>query len=90
VHCAIEAIMERRNLGQPGRDNQYAVGSEHDPIPGPVLAWQREVHVPGIYDLVVDTSSTSAEHCADAIRQRLLGEDTGPTAFEQLANLAPN
>jgi chloramphenicol 3-O phosphotransferase len=90
VHCAIEAIMERRNLGQPGRDNQYAVGSEHDPIPGPVLAWQREVHVPGIYDLVVDTSSTSAEHCALAIRQRLLGEDTGPTAFEQLANLAPN
>jgi len=86
VHCSIEAIMERRNQGQPGRDSQYAVGSLQDPVPAPVLAWQREVHVPGIYDLVVDTSSTSAERCADAIRTRLLLEGAGPTAFEQLAS----
>jgi chloramphenicol 3-O phosphotransferase len=87
VHCAIETIMERRNQGQSGRDNQYAVGSAHDPVPKPVLAWQQEVHVPGIYDLEVDTSSTSAEHCAAAIRQRLLEEHAGPSAFERLASL---
>jgi chloramphenicol 3-O phosphotransferase len=42
------------------------------------------VHVPGIYDLEVDTSLMSPEECADAIRG-LLVDTTSPTAFERLA-----
>jgi chloramphenicol 3-O phosphotransferase len=44
-------------------------------------------HVPGIYDLEVDTSLLSAQACADVIRQRL---DNGPppSAFQRLAAIA--
>jgi hypothetical protein len=31
--------------------------------------WQQAVHVPGIYDLEVDTSVLSPEQCADVIHQ---------------------
>jgi len=46
--------------------------------------WQQAVHVPGIYDLEVDTSVLSAEECAVVIRQHL---DNGPppAAFQRLA-----
>jgi chloramphenicol 3-O phosphotransferase len=79
VRCPIEVIMQRR------RDTGWAPGSSADaPIPPPVLLWQKEVHIPGIYDLQIDTSVLSPEACAAAIRRRL---DNGPpaTAFEQLA-----
>ena len=76
--------LERRNAGQAGREGEYATGSTAEPIPPPVRLWQREVHVPGIYDLEVDTSLLSAEECAELIRRRL--EDGPPaSAFRQLA-----
>ena len=89
VRCSIDKIMERRNQGQPGRENDYVRGSADEPVPQPVAAWQREVHAPGIYDLEVDTSSVSPEECAAAIRQRL---DAGVSsdAFRRLATLAPD
>ena len=71
VRCPIHEIMERRNRGQAGREGEYAAGSAGEPIPSPVTAWQREVHLPGIYDLEVDTSALTPEECADAIRRRL-------------------
>jgi chloramphenicol 3-O phosphotransferase len=71
VRCPIEVIMERRNAGQGGREGRYAAGSSEDPIPAPVQRWQDAVHVPGIYDVEVDTSVMSAEECAGAIRRRL-------------------
>jgi chloramphenicol 3-O phosphotransferase len=40
-------------------------------VPVPVRLWQEAVHVPGIYDLEVDTSALSPADCADLIRQRL-------------------
>jgi chloramphenicol 3-O phosphotransferase len=84
VGCPIEVVMERRNAGQPGREGQYAIGSEAEPIPRPVRRWQREVHIPGIYDLEVDTSLLTPEECAEAIRRRL--EDGPPaSAFRRLA-----
>ena len=84
VRCPIEVIMARRNAGQAGREGQYVTGSADDPVPAPVLRWQREVHIPGVYDLEVDTSLLTPEQCAAAIRRRL---DKGPppTAFHQLA-----
>jgi chloramphenicol 3-O phosphotransferase len=56
-------------------------------IPHSIQLWQREVHIPGIYDLEVDTSVLNPEACAAAIRQQL---DHGPvpTAFQRLAALA--
>jgi chloramphenicol 3-O phosphotransferase len=84
VRCPIEVIMERRNAGQAGREGTYLTGSVDDPIPLPVRLWQREVHIPGIYDLEVDTSLLSPAECAVAIRRRI---EEGPpgTAFQQVA-----
>jgi chloramphenicol 3-O phosphotransferase len=84
VRCPIEVIMERRNAGQPGRRGAYVTGSPDEPIPAPVRRWQREVHVPGTYDLEVDTSLLSPAECAGLIRRRL-AEGPPPTAFRQLA-----
>jgi chloramphenicol 3-O phosphotransferase len=79
VRCPIGTIMERR------RDTGWKVGgAADDPIPRPVLLWQKEVHTPGTYDLEVDTSVLSPEECAAAIR-RHLDEGPPPSAFRQLA-----
>jgi chloramphenicol 3-O phosphotransferase len=88
VRCPIEVVMARRNAGQPGREHDYATGSDAEPVPAPVLRWQDAVHVPGIYDLEVDTSTHSPDECAAAIGRRL---DAGPgTAFAQLARTDAN
>lgn len=78
VHCPIEVIMQRRNASPAGT---YATGSVGDPPP-PVRRWQEQVHVPGIYDLEIDTSVLSPTECAEAI-QRRLAEGRG-TAFDSL------
>jgi chloramphenicol 3-O phosphotransferase len=64
VHCPIEVIMARRNA-----DPQFYVGG--DGVPEPVQRWQDAVHVPGIYDLEVDTGAMNPEQCAEAIEQAL-------------------
>jgi chloramphenicol 3-O phosphotransferase len=85
VRCPIAAIMERRRRGQPGRENDYLSAPEDEPVPAAVLAWQREVHIPGIYDMEVDTSVMSPLECAQAIRRRLDGGLGDATAIRQLA-----
>ncbi|MDZ8026046.1 MAG: chloramphenicol phosphotransferase CPT family protein [Nostoc sp. SerVER01] len=78
VRCPIEIIMERR------QNTGWNVGSTADsPVPGPVELWQREVHIPGIYDLEVDTSLLSPGACAEVIRQQL-ANNPAPSAFQQL------
>ena len=84
VRCPIEVIMERRLVSQPGREGHYLVGTPDEPIPAPVQRWQDEVHIPGIYDLEVDTSLLTPQQCAAAIRKRL-EDGPPPTAFHQLA-----
>ena len=84
VRCPIATIMQRRNAGQPGREGGYVTGTADDPIPEPVRRWQAAVHVPGIYDLELDTSTLTPEECANTIRRRL-AEGPPPTAFAQLA-----
>ena len=77
VRCPLDIIMERR------RTTGWHTGSSAA-VPAPVRLWQQQVHVPGIYDLEVDTSVCSPQACAAAIRHRL---DNGPspTAFQRLA-----
>ena len=81
VLCAVEVIMERRRQAGAGR---YVVGSASEPVPEPVLRWQREVHAHWAYDLEVDTAVASPQECALAIRGRL---EHGPPgeAFARLA-----
>lgn len=78
VRCPLEVIMERR------RNTWGGGGSAGDPVPRPVRLWQREVHIPGIYDLEVDTSLLSPEACAEVIRRRL-EDGPPPSAFQRLA-----
>jgi chloramphenicol 3-O phosphotransferase len=75
VRCPLQVIMERRR--QSGM--LPAEGVE------PVERWQRAVHVPGIYDLELDTSALSPAECAAAIADRLAGGPP-PAAFRQLAS----
>ena len=83
VRCPIEEIMRRRAIGQAGREGDYVRVEADDPVPDAVLRWQREVHVPGIYDLEVDTSVDSPTGCVDRI-EAVLHDGSGPTAFTQL------
>ena len=82
VRCPVGTIMERRRA-----TGWELGGAADDPVPRPVLLWQREVHTPGIYDLEVDTSALGPRECAAAIRQRL---DHGPppSAFRRIAATA--
>jgi chloramphenicol 3-O phosphotransferase len=80
VHCPLEVIMERRQATWHTDNN--ADGS----IPQAVLLWQQAVHMPGIYDLEVDTSVRSSEECAALIHQRLT-DGRPPSAFQQLATI---
>ncbi len=81
VRCPLNTIMARRNADP--QNGFYASGHE---TPPPVLRWQAAVHVPGIYDLNVDTATTSPEQCA-AMIAAALAEPPILSAFEQLAGL---
>ncbi len=84
VRCPIEVVMARRNAGEAEREGAYATGTDAEPVPAAVALWQRAVHIPGIYDLQVDTSLLTPEECADAIERRLR-DGAAPSAFELLA-----
>lgn len=87
VRCPLEVIMERR------RNTWGNAGESADaPVPLPVRLWQREVHIPGLYDLEVDTSLLSPGECAEVIRKRLAdgpapSESPAPSAFQRLATM---
>ena len=49
----------------------YVTSEPDGGVPDVVFRWERAVHDPGIYDLEVDTSTTSAEACAAAILRRV-------------------
>ena len=77
ISCPIEVIMERRNADPQG--GFYAGGTE---VPEPVRRWQEAVHVPGVYDLELDTGKMSPADCVAAIASALNGPRT---AFARLA-----
>src|SRR5215213_9456805 len=77
VRCPLAVIMERRQATWGGLP---ADGT----VPAPVRLWQEAVHVPGIYDLEVDTAALSPAACAEVIRRRL-DQGPPPAAFPRLA-----
>ena len=83
VHCPIETIMARRNADPQG--GRYVGG---DTVPEPVRRWQEAVHVPGIYDLEVDTGHMSPADCVAAIAA-LLAAPPVERAFTRLAAMNP-
>lgn len=78
VRCPIEVIMQRR------RATGWSNPTPGDDVPAPVVRWQTAVHIPGIYDLEVDTSLLSPQACAAVIRQRL-EHGPPPMAFQRLS-----
>jgi chloramphenicol 3-O phosphotransferase len=86
VDCPLDEIMARRRAGQPGREGQYLTGSEVEPVPAPVARWQEAVHVPGLYDLRVDTSTLDPDQ-AVALIQAALANPPSPTALARIAKL---
>ena len=76
VRCPLDIVMQRRTATWGERP----AAAEH------VALFQHAVHVPGIYDLEVDTSVLSPEACAEEIRRRLHA-GTPNTAFARLAEL---
>ncbi|MCH8978761.1 MAG: chloramphenicol phosphotransferase [Armatimonadetes bacterium] len=82
VRCPIEVVMERRR--NTWRDDESPAGST---VPDAVHRWQDEVHVPGIYDLEVDTSLLSPGECAEVIRRHLV-DGPAPSAFRRLATMS--
>ena len=81
VRCPLDTIMERRRAAGAER---YAIAAEDEPVPAPVLRWQREVHGAWSYDLELDTSRLTPVQCAAAIAERL-GNRSSASAFATLA-----
>ncbi|MBB3288499.1 MULTISPECIES: chloramphenicol phosphotransferase [Rhizobium] len=86
VRCPLDVVMQRRLAEGPERQGTYVAVGADMPIPAPVIAWQEQVHLPGIYDLEVDTSMSSPKACAEQIRQLLARDLPHPTAFEKIAS----
>src|SRR5205085_3397815 len=78
VRCPLEVIMERRRAS-----GMVPEGALEDGVPAPVRLWQERVHVPGVYDLEVDTEAISAVECVEAI-EAMVAEGR-PEAFRRLA-----
>ncbi len=70
VRCSLE-VVNAREAGRPGR------------FPGTATSHFDRIHEACVYDLEVDTSSTSPLECARIIAARL-ETDHSPTAFERL------
>lgn len=78
VHCAT-AVFEARL-----RATWYVDYADDQPLPEPVYRWQQAVHMPGIYDLEVDSGQLSPAECAGVIARRL-ADGPSPSAFQHLA-----
>ncbi len=80
LRCPLDVIMQRRitTWGRGYNDD----GS----VPDPILRWQRDAHVPGIYDLEIDSSVTTPEESAELIRGHLMKRQPA-LAVELLAAL---
>lgn len=76
VRCPVDIILERRRA---------TWGPDHaEPRMDAILRFQEAVHVPGIYDLELDTSTLTPLDAARRIQDRLRAGPPG-SAFPQLA-----
>jgi chloramphenicol 3-O phosphotransferase len=83
VRCSLEATMARRDADPRGGGGRYATSEPDGSVPPVVVRWERAVHHPGLYDLEVDTSTSTPGACAAAILRRV--RQGPPVAFATLA-----
>lgn len=78
VRCPVVVLIDRR------RKCGWDAGLSESEVVARVEVWNEAAHVPGVYDLEVDTSTMSPGDCALAIRWRL---ESGmpPAALQSLA-----
>ena len=79
IKCPIGEIMKRR------AETSYLSYAEDGTVPAPVLRWQEAVHIPGIYDMEIDTSTGSPADLARKINIRL--NENNFTALSRLAGM---
>jgi chloramphenicol 3-O phosphotransferase len=80
VRCPTEVVIQRR------RATWHVSNADDSSVLRAVNLWEQTVHVPGIYDLEVNTSLLSSEECAEVIRQHL-EDGAPPSAFKRLADM---
>ena len=85
VRCPVEEILQRRERANAAGEGQYLTSMPGGAIPEPVLLWQREAHLPGIYDLEADTSALSPQACAVLIKEKIGGARTASPSLSALA-----
>jgi chloramphenicol 3-O phosphotransferase len=85
VRCPIDVIMARRNAGPGDNLAVYERGTPETPVPAAVQRFQDAVHVPGIYDMEVNTATLSPAECAAMIHARLDDGIPSPSAFDRLS-----
>jgi chloramphenicol 3-O phosphotransferase len=87
VRCPVEVMMARRDAEPGGRGGggDYVTSEPDGSIPDAVVRWERAVHDPGLYDLEVDTSTSSPEACAAAILRRVV--EGPPLAFATICGI---
>ena len=78
VKCPLDEIIKRRV------DTAYPAYEKDGSISKPILRWQESVHLPGIYDIEVDTSVNTPSEIAKLIQKRL--NDSNFTAINRLSN----
>ncbi|MBL4808138.1 MAG: phosphotransferase [Rhodobacteraceae bacterium] len=81
VRCALPEILARRAL----TPSDYLSSQDGQPVPAPILLWQKAVHVPGVYDLEVETSTATPAECADSIAAFLNGNTLSAAAATIMA-----
>lgn len=84
VYCTLPEILARRAADPNANGTRYARPMPNQPVPRPVLLWQKAVHQPGQYDLALDTATLSPEDCATQILDRLCAPRERPSVFEQI------
>jgi chloramphenicol 3-O phosphotransferase len=82
IRCPAEVIMQRRDSQRDESGSVYETSSSDGAIPDAVIRWQEAVHIPGIYDLEIDTSTVTPEQAANLIGELIVGPP--PTAFRRL------
>jgi chloramphenicol 3-O phosphotransferase len=73
VRCPLNVLEQR----EKSRENR---------TPGQARLQYERVHVPGIYDIEVDTSIKSPQECASAVFQQVMAGKT-PGAFQRICQL---
>jgi chloramphenicol 3-O phosphotransferase len=75
IRCPVDVVMQRRDETA----SVYERSSPDGAIPDAVIRWQEAVHIPGIYDLEIDTSTVTPEQAANLIGELIVG--VRPTVF---------